>query len=79
MDIPETPPPRIKISLEAGFYEERSLILSTIHAIDLQSNIFDALNLIRSRLKYGENVSDTEEKTLDEIRDALLDNVSGLF
>ena len=42
-----------------------------VHAMDMYCAIIDARSAIRERIKYGENVSDAEEKALERIREAL--------
>lgn len=62
---------KCKITYEADLFEENETMKTIIHSLDLASAIIDAREIIRSRLKWGEGVSDQEEKILEEIRDAL--------
>ena len=61
----------VKISFEGEINDDREEILMLAHVTDMYSAIFDAKNEIRSRLKYGEGISDEEEKTLEAIREHL--------
>ena len=63
----------MKVSLQysGDMYEDRETLDAITHALDMHSAIWEAKELIRTRLKHGEGVSDAEELTLEAIRDAL--------
>ena len=63
---------KIKIEFEGDHIEDRDVINPIINALDMCSAIFDAKQIIRSRLKYGENVTEIEEQTLENISAALI-------
>jgi len=62
---------KFKISFEGEMYEDDESMKIILHASDMYSAMHEARQAIRSRLKYGEGVSDQEEKTLEEIRELL--------
>lgn len=62
---------KCKLSYEGDLFEENETMKTIMHSFDLASAIIDAREIIRTRLKWGEGVSDQEEKILEEIRDAL--------
>jgi len=46
--------------------------LKCIHnAKNMNLNVYEALQVIRARFKHGDNVSDKEQDTLNQIRDLL--------
>lgn len=45
-----------------------------LKSVDLNIAIHDALQAIRARLKYGEDVTEIEEQTLEKIRSILAEH-----
>lgn len=41
------------------------------NAKNLNLNVYDALQVIRTRLKYGQDVTDIEQETLEQLRKLL--------
>lgn len=41
------------------------------NAKDLNLNVYEALQVIRTRLKYGQDVTDIEQETLEQLRKLL--------
>lgn len=62
---------KIKIELEGDSHEDRDEFNRIIHSVDMYSAILEARDLIRARLKHGEDVTDIEERTLESVREAL--------
>lgn len=62
---------KIKIEFEGDSHEDRDEFNRIIHSVDMYSAILESRDLIRARLKHGEDVTDIEERTLESIRDAL--------
>jgi len=62
---------KVRLEFEGELFEDRDDFKMLAHAYDLMSSIHEAKEKIRSRLKYGEDVSDQEEKILEEIRECL--------
>lgn len=62
---------KARIEFSGDFFEDKDDFKMIVHVYDMMIAIHDAKNAIRSRLKYGEGVSDQEEKTLEEIRELL--------
>lgn len=62
---------KFNISFEGEMYEDDETMKIILHATDMYSAMHDARQRIRSRLKYEENVSDEEEKVLEELREIL--------
>jgi len=61
-------------TVEGDYYEDQDELKTQTEASNNAMKIGDVLDEIRSRLKYGEDVSDQEEKTLERIREILLKN-----
>lgn len=62
---------KIKIEFEGDYYEDKVEMRMIMCTQNMYCAINEAQELVRSRLKYGENISDIEEKTLENIREAL--------
>ncbi len=61
-------------TVEGDYYEDQDELAVQLQASKNAIKISDALDEIRSRLKYGEDISEEEEKTLERIRGVLLKN-----
>jgi len=61
----------IEIKLKGCPYEDREEMQVFMHARDLASMICEAKQKIRTRLKHAEDVSEAEEKFLDELWEEL--------
>lgn len=59
---------KLKFEVEADGYEERDEIQIYAHAVDYKLALDEIREQVRQRLKYGENISDEEERVLEEIR-----------
>lgn len=59
------------LTLEGDFFEDKNILDDQINASNYKYQIIEALEKIRSRIKYHDNVSDIEEKFLDELRQIL--------
>jgi hypothetical protein len=62
---------KIKLEFEGDQYDDNVDINCVIHANDMYASIIRVKELIRVRLKYGENITDIEQSTLVSIREAL--------
>jgi len=62
---------KIKLELEGDFYEDTEIFKRIMVASEMYGIIEEVRDHIRSRLKYGENVSNEEERTLLQIREIL--------
>jgi len=60
---------KIKLEVEACCDDEHEDLLIYAHAYSYKIALDQINQLIRNRLKYGENVSDEEEKILGDIRE----------
>ena len=62
---------KVNISFEGTLYENDNTIKTLIQSFDMLNAIEHAKNIIRLRLKHGDNISEQEEEILEEIREAL--------
>jgi len=62
---------KFKIEFEGDTFEDSTLLKMILFSNKIYCSIYDARDKIRSRLKYGENVTDIEEQTLEAIREDL--------
>ena len=62
---------KMKVEFEGDYIEDDELFKWIIHAGDLHSAVWDARQEIRSRLKYGEGVSNDEERVLEKLQEIL--------
>jgi len=60
-----------KVIFEFDAYEESTDVKRFINSGDMYSNADEAYYIARNRLKYGENVSDEEERVLEQIKELL--------
>lgn len=62
----------VKIQISGCPYEDAEQLKHYLNALDYASLIRGARELVRSRLKWGEDITPQEEKALEELRDCLL-------
>lgn len=62
----------VEIKFKGDSLEDEYALKSILIAQEAQSAIHEALMLIRSRLKYGESLTDEEVRTLERIREELI-------
>jgi hypothetical protein len=60
-----------KVTLEFDFEDDSLHLDLCLRAKQFDAAIEAANNIIRNRLKYGEDISEKEDQTLMQIRDAL--------
>jgi hypothetical protein len=56
-------------SLEGDRFEDKSGLLTVLHADDMRYALSEIDSICRNRLKHGENVSEAEENVLERIRE----------
>jgi hypothetical protein len=56
-------------TLDGDIQEDKEQLLFLVHANDMRYALSEIDNIIRSRLKHGENVSEEEEENLERIRE----------
>ena len=61
----------MKITVEGEVHEDIDLLKQFVHTSDLWSANWEARQLIRARLKYEEDISDEEEKFLEQLQEVL--------
>lgn len=62
---------KTKIEISGNLFEDKDDFKMVIHVYDMMTAIHEAREKIASRLKYGRDVSNNEEKTLHELIDTL--------
>lgn len=62
---------KFNMSFEGDTYEDQEELAIIYYAKEMHSCIWDARNKIRERLKYGEDVSDSEYRLLEELQEIL--------
>lgn len=67
---------KFRITFEGDYYEDFDELKSLAHLRDLELAFIKVKSNIRSRIKWGEGVTENESKFLDELEDIL--NVQGL-
>ena len=64
-------PLKYKIEISGCLYEERHDLKLYAHATEMYLAISHARELIRNRLKHSDDVSDAEDKFLEELKEEL--------
>ena len=62
---------KVKVEFEFDFWEEYTELEQLAKYRDLFGDVHDAYYVARDRLKYGEGVTDDEERVLDQIKELL--------
>lgn len=62
---------KFTFTIEGCPYADKEMLNIYTHAMDSYCSLFEVDQFIRNRLKYSDDCSETEEKTLLEIRDLL--------
>ena len=60
-----------QLTIECDFLEERDTLKTIIYAADYASMLNEAREEIRARLKWGEDVSQEEERFLERLRETI--------
>ena len=66
----------MEIKIHGDIHEDQDMIQVFVNARQLYIAICEAKELIRSRLKYEEDISNDEEQFLEQIRDILTSDQS---
>lgn len=62
---------KMEIKVSGCPYEERDMLKVFAHAIDAASALGEAREEVRSRLKWGENLTDEEVRFLETLQETL--------
>lgn len=62
---------KYRVEIEGCYYEERHDLKLLAHLNDMYFALSEGLNEIRNRLKHGDDVSQSEERFLENLRETM--------
>ena len=63
---------KMEVKIEGCPYEDSDAIEIFAHAFDIHSTLSEVKQAVRSRLKWGENLTEEEIKFLESLQDIML-------